>query len=43
MKDMADMPGMKHDSMPMSMPIPMPKGMPMIPGLVGLSSTVIWT
>ena len=29
-----DMPGMKHDSA--GMPIPMPKGMPMIPGLVGL-------
>ena len=40
MKDMADMPGMKHDSLAMSMPIPMPKGMPMLPGLVGLTPPV---
>lgn len=33
-----DMPGM-HDGA-MSMPIPMPKGMPMMPGLVGLAPTV---
>lgn len=37
---MADMPGMKHDSITMSMPIPMPKGMPMLPGLVGLTPPV---
>jgi suppressor of ftsI len=36
MSGMDHMAGMKHDSMAMSMPIPMPKGMPMIPGLVGL-------
>ena len=34
MSGMDHMPGMKHDSA--GMPIPMPKGMPMIPGLVGL-------
>ena len=34
---MADMPGMDMGGMDMShMPVPMPKGMPMIPGLVGL-------
>lgn len=32
--DHSHMPGMHHDSA--GMPIPMPKGMPMIPGLVGL-------
>ncbi|MEO5798878.1 MAG: multicopper oxidase family protein [Gemmatimonadales bacterium] len=32
---MPDMPGMRHDN-GMSMPIPMPKGMVMLPGLVGL-------
>lgn len=37
MKEMPDMPGMKHEGMAMGMPIPMPKGMPMIPGLVGLT------
>ena len=37
---MADMPGMNHDSARMSMPIPMPPGMPMIPGLVGLRPPV---
>ncbi len=37
---MAGMPGMKGDSMAMGMPIPMPKGMPMIPGLVGLTPQV---
>jgi len=40
---MADMPGMKmggDSAMGMSMPIPMPKGMPMIPGLVGLAPPV---
>ena len=34
-----DMASMKHDS-GMAMPIPMPKGMPMIPGLVGLTPPV---
>jgi len=34
MNGMHHMPGMKHDSA--GMPIPMPQGMPMIPGLVGL-------
>ena len=34
MAGMDHMRGMKHDSA--AMPIPMPKGMPMIPGLVGL-------
>jgi len=38
--DMPDMPGMNHDSMTLSMPVPMPKGMPMIPGLVGLTPPV---
>ena len=33
---MDDMPGMHHDSAHVAMPIPMPPGMPMIPGLVGL-------
>jgi len=37
---MAGMPGMKGDSMAAGMPIPMPKGMPMIPGLVGLTPPV---
>jgi FtsP/CotA-like multicopper oxidase with cupredoxin domain len=37
---MDDMPGMHHDSARMSMPIPMPPGMPMIPGLVGLTPPV---
>jgi FtsP/CotA-like multicopper oxidase with cupredoxin domain len=40
LKDTPDMPGMKHDSMAMPMPIPMPKGMPMLPGLVGLTPPV---
>jgi suppressor of ftsI len=35
---MDDMAGMHHDSA--GMPIPMPKGMPMIPGLVGLTPPV---
>jgi FtsP/CotA-like multicopper oxidase with cupredoxin domain len=35
MAGMDHMAGMKHDSA--GMPIPMPKGMPMIPGLVGLA------
>ncbi len=35
-----DMPGMQGDSMAMAMPIPMPKGMPMIPGLMGLTPPV---
>ena len=34
------MPGMSGDSMAAGMPIPMPKGMPMIPGLVGLTPPV---
>jgi FtsP/CotA-like multicopper oxidase with cupredoxin domain len=38
--DMDDMPGMVHDSARMAMPIPMPPGMPMIPGLVGLTPPV---
>ena len=33
---MDDMAGMHHDSAHAGMPIPMPAGMPMIPGLVGL-------
>ena len=37
--NMPGMSGMKGDSA-MSMPIPMPKGMPMIPGLVGLTPAV---
>jgi FtsP/CotA-like multicopper oxidase with cupredoxin domain len=37
---MAGMPGMSGDSMAAGMPIPMPKGMPMIPGLVGLTPPV---
>ena len=37
---MAGMPGMTGDSMAMGMPIPMPRGMPMIPGLVGLTPQV---
>ena len=37
---MAGMPGMRGDSMAAGMPIPMPKGMPMIPGLVGLTPPV---
>ena len=38
---MSDMPGMHHhDSTHMAMPIPMPPGMPMIPGLVGLTPPV---
>jgi len=37
---MAGMPGMKGDSMTGGMPIPMPRGMPMIPGLVGLTPQV---
>ena len=37
---MDDMAGMHHDSARMSMPIPMPPGMPMIPGLVGLTPPV---
>ena len=37
---MDDMAGMHHDSARMAMPIPMPKGMPMIPGLVGLTPPV---
>ena len=36
----AGMPGMSGDSMAAGMPIPMPKGMPMIPGLVGLTPPV---
>lgn len=36
----AGMPGMSGDSAAISMPIPMPKGMPMIPGLVGLRPPV---
>ncbi|MFN8581307.1 MAG: multicopper oxidase family protein [Gemmatimonadaceae bacterium] len=40
MAGMPGMAGMGHDSMAMSMPIPMPKGMPMIPGLVGLRPPV---
>jgi FtsP/CotA-like multicopper oxidase with cupredoxin domain len=35
-----NMPGMNGDSMAAGMPIPMPKGMPMIPGLVGLTPPV---
>ena len=35
-----NMPGMSGDSMAAGMPIPMPKGMPMIPGLVGLTPPV---
>jgi suppressor of ftsI len=35
--DMAHMPGMRDGDMEMGMPIPMPKGMPMIPGLMGLT------
>ena len=35
-----NMPGMSGDSMAAGMPIPMPKGMPMIPGLVGLTPAV---
>ena len=31
---------MRHDSGGMAMPIPMPKGMPMIPGLMGLAPSV---
>ncbi len=38
MAGMPGMAGMDHDAM--SMPIPMPKGMPMIPGLVGLTPNV---
>ena len=38
--NMAGMPGMKGDSMTAGMPIPMPRGMPMIPGLVGLTPQV---
>jgi suppressor of ftsI len=34
------MPGMRHDSMAMPMPIPMPKGMMMLPGLRGLMPPV---
>jgi suppressor of ftsI len=37
---MDDMAGMHHDSAHISMPIPMPAGMPMIPGLVGLTPSV---
>jgi FtsP/CotA-like multicopper oxidase with cupredoxin domain len=37
---MDDMAGMHHDSARMAMPIPMPAGMPMIPGLVGLAPPV---
>ena len=37
---MDDMAGMHHDSAVMSMPIPMPAGMPMMPGLVGLTPPV---
>ncbi|MEP7347386.1 MAG: multicopper oxidase domain-containing protein, partial [Gemmatimonadaceae bacterium] len=37
---MGDMPGMHGDHAAMSMPIPMPAGMPMIPGLVGLRPPV---
>jgi FtsP/CotA-like multicopper oxidase with cupredoxin domain len=38
---MGDMAGMTHhDSSHMAMPIPMPPGMPMIPGLVGLTPPV---
>jgi FtsP/CotA-like multicopper oxidase with cupredoxin domain len=40
MPGMGDMPGMSGDGMGMSMPIPMPKGMPMIPGLIGLRPAV---
>jgi FtsP/CotA-like multicopper oxidase with cupredoxin domain len=35
-----NMAGMSGDSMAAGMPIPMPKGMPMIPGLVGLTPAV---
>ena len=38
--DMSDMPGMDHSSMAHAMPIPMPPGMPMMPGLVGLTPPV---
>ena len=38
--NMPGMPGMAGDSMAAGMPIPMPKGMPMIPGLVGLTPQV---
>jgi FtsP/CotA-like multicopper oxidase with cupredoxin domain len=34
------MPSMQGDSMAMAMPIPMPRGMPMIPGLMGLTPPV---
>ena len=37
---MDDMAGMHHDSAHVAMPIPMPAGMPMIPGLVGLTPPV---
>jgi FtsP/CotA-like multicopper oxidase with cupredoxin domain len=37
---MADMPGMQMNDSSMSMPIPMPKGMVMLPGLVGLAPDV---
>ena len=37
---MDDMAGMHHDSAHVTMPIPMPAGMPMIPGLVGLRPPV---
>jgi FtsP/CotA-like multicopper oxidase with cupredoxin domain len=36
----APMAGMHGDSMPMTMPIPMPKGMKMLPGLMGLTPPV---
>ena len=39
-KNAMNMPGMGGDSMAAGMPIPMPKGMPMIPGLVGLTPPV---
>lgn len=37
---MADMPGMNMDHDSMAMPIPMPKGMVMLPGLIGLTPPV---
>ena len=37
---MEDMPGMQHGHGAMAMPIPMPAGMPMMPGLVGLAPPV---
>ncbi len=38
--DSMDMPGMQRGGMAIPMPIPMPAGMPMIPGLMGLTPPV---